>query len=159
VLRAKTGLAAGAVLMIVLGVLAAGASAHPFHGWTGKSGPFRWQAELISCGAATGEPNRIHAHSRWVTSPDNGYQKATFRRQIRDDAVWRTVATRTHTTRNTLEGLRGVLHWTQVFLPRDNQAGKTSRDIVLFAWKRDRNGPDSTVLTRRVSLKSCVVGS
>ena len=161
-LRRTSRVAAMAVLASLLGaILAVAASAHPFSGWTGKSGPFRWQAETVSCGAVPGELNRIHAHTRWVTSPENGYQVATFRRQIRDEtaSAWTTVDSRTRTTKNTLEGLQAVLHWTQTFQPRAREEGRTARNVVRFAWKRDRKGPDATVFVRRVELKPCIVGS
>jgi hypothetical protein len=149
-------------LLVACGVATADASAHPFSGWTGTSGPFRWQAETISCGAVTGGPNRIAAHTRWVSSPANGYQRVIFRRQIWDRTAqaWTTVASKTRTTKNTsFEGVETVLHWTQFFPARKGEEGKTSRDVVLFVWRRDRSGADRTVLARRVALASCVVGS
>ena len=154
--------AAVAVSTVVFCALAAGgAGAHPFSGWTGKSGDFRWQAEMVVCGEVTGEPNRIHAHSRWLDSPANGYQRLSFRRQIRNEATgaWTTVASAERSTKNTLEGLDGVLHWFQSFQPAAGEEGDTSRDVVRFVWKRDRSGPDPTVLARRVELAPCVVGS
>ena len=143
-------------------VVAAGASAHPFSGWTGKSGPFRWQAETVFCGAVTGEPNRMHAHSRWLTSPRNGYQRVTFDRQIRDEtaSAWTTVQSQRRTTKNSpLEGTRVTLHWSQFFQPLAGEEGQTSRDVIVFEWRRDRSGPDRTVLSRRVALAPCTVGS
>lgn len=149
-------------LLVACGVMIAGANAHPFSAWTGKSGPFRWQAATVSCGAVTGEPNRISAHTRWISSPANGYQRVVFKRQIRDATTqsWETVAQKRRSTRNThLEGVETVLHWTQFFPARAGEQGKTSRDVVFFAWRRDRSGADRTVLARRVVLRSCVVGS
>jgi hypothetical protein len=148
-------------LLIACAVVVAGASAHPFSAWTGKSGPFRWQAARVSCGAATGGPNRISAHTRWFSSPANGYQRIIFRRQIRDATThsWKTVAQKRRSTKNTrLEGAQTTLHWTQFFPVAAGEKGKKSRDVVFFAWRRDRSGVDRTVLARRVVLGSCVVG-
>jgi hypothetical protein len=161
VFRGRGRFAAAVVLTSLVGAIAPlTASAHPFSEWAGKSGPFRWQAETVSCGAVPGELNRIHAHTRWVTSPPNGYQRARFLRQIWDEtaSAWTTVARATHSTKNTLEGLQAVLHWTQRFQPVASEEGQTSRNVVLFAWKRDRNGPDPTVFARRVQLEPCIVG-
>jgi hypothetical protein len=150
------------MLLVVCGVATGGANAHPFSGWTGKSGPFRWQAKTVFCGAVRGEPNRVSAHSRWFSSPANGYQRVVFTRQIRDETAqsWTTVGRRSRTTKNTrFEGLDVILHWTQFFPALTREEGKTSRDIVSFAWRRDRRGTDRTVFARRVVLASCVVGS
>ena len=110
----------------------------------------------------TGGPNRIAAHTRWVSSPANGYQRVIFRRQIRDETAqsWTTVASKRRTTKNTrFEGVPTVLHWTQFFPVLKGERGKTSRDVVLFAWRRDRSGADRTLLARRIVLPSCVVRS
>jgi hypothetical protein len=150
------------MLLVACGTATTVASAHPFAGWTGKSGPFRWQAETISCGAVTGGPNRIEAHSRWISSPANGYQRAIFTRQIWNETAqsWRTVASKWRTTKNTrFEGLDAILHWTQLFPVSAGEEGKTSRDVVAFAWRRDRKGADRTVFSRRVVLAPCVVRS
>ena len=148
-------------LLLVFGVTAVGASGHPFSGWTGKSGPFRWQAKMVSCGAVTGAPNRISAHSRWISSPANGFQRVIFRRQIWNATThtWKRVASKRRTTKNThLEGVRTILHWTQFFPALKGEKGRTSRDVVLFAWRRDGRRADHTVFARRVALASCVVG-
>jgi hypothetical protein len=150
------------LLLVVCGVATAGASGHPFSGWTGKSGPFRWQARKVSCGAVNGGPNRIEAHSRWFSSPANGYQRVIFTRQIWNATgqTWKTVASKRRTTKDThLEGVDTTLHWTQFFPIQKGEKGKRSRDVVAFAWRRDRRGTDRTVLARRVVLASCVVGS
>ncbi len=140
---------------------AGGAAAHPFSGWDGRSGPYRWQAETVDCGAVTGDPNRVHAHTRWITSPANGYQRVKFRRQIQDETsgTWSTVDRATRTTKNTLEGMQTVLHWIQMFQPAAGEEGMRSRVIANFAWLRDRSGPDRTVFARRLILEPCVVGS
>jgi hypothetical protein len=142
-------------------VAAGGAGAHPFSDWSGTSGPFRWEAEMVSCGTVTGEPNRIDAHTRWVNSPANGYQRVIFRRQLWDDtaAAWETVSSQTRSTKNSLEGQEFVLHWTQAFQPESGEGGKTSRDVVRFSWRRDRSGPDRTVFARQVILGPCVVSA
>jgi hypothetical protein len=162
--RVRRRLAAGiaCTLFAISAVVAEGAGAHPFAGWTGKSGPFRWQAETVSCGSVTGEPNRIRAHSRWVTSPQNGYQRARFRRQIHDQTAgtWTTVQSKVRTTKNSpLEGTKAILHWTQFFQPVVGEEGRTSRDLIAFEWKRDRSGSDRTVFSRRVRLAPCIIGS
>lgn len=149
------------MLVVACGLATTVATAKEFSGWTGKSGPFRWQARMVSCGAVTGEPNRIVGHTRWLTSPANGYQRATFRRQLWNATAqsWTTVASKTRTTKNTrFEGVQTVLRWTQFFPVFKGEKGKKSRDVVLFAWKRDRSGPDRTVLARRVVLRTCTVG-
>jgi hypothetical protein len=146
------------VLLVTFGMVTAGASAE--FAWTGKSGPFRWQARTTSCGAVNGEPNRIVAHTRWLTSPRNGYQRAIFRRQLWNGSTrsWATVARKRRTTKNTrFEGVQTALRWTQFFPVFKGQKGKRSRDVVLFAWRRDRSGADRTVFARRVVLGSCVV--
>jgi hypothetical protein len=148
-------------LLVACGIATAGASAQ-FSGWTGKSGPFRWQARMLSCGAVGGEPNRIVAHTRWLTSPANGYQRVIFRRQLWDASAqtWTTVARKRRTTKNTrFEGVQTVLRWTQFFPALQGEKGKRSRDVVAFAWRRDRKGADRTVFAKRVVLRSCVVGS
>jgi hypothetical protein len=148
--------------LVVFALASANASAHPFSGWTGKSGPFRWQARMVTCGEVSGEPNRIAAHSRWLTSPANGYQRVTFRRQIQDETTekWTTVQRIRRTTKNTaFEGTRAILHWRQFFQPVAGEAGKTSRDVITFGWRRDRKGPDRTVFSRTLRLRECVVGS
>ena len=149
-------------LLLVSGVAAVGASGHPFSGWTGKSGPFRWQAKMVSCGGVSGAPNRISAHSRWFSSPANGYQRVIFRRQIWNATThsWKTIASKRRTTKNThLEGVDTTLHWTQFFPALKGEKGKKSRDVVAFAWRRDRTGADRTVLARRVVLASCIVAA
>jgi hypothetical protein len=140
---------------------AAGASAHPFSTWTGQAGPFRWQAKMIECGEVTGEPNRIEAHSRWINSPSNGYQRVIFRRQLRNTTArtWETVSSQTRSTKNSLEGHEFVLHWTQFFQAAPGEAGRRSRDVLHFAWRRDRSGPDRTVFAQHIVLGSCIVGA
>jgi hypothetical protein len=149
------------MVTVLSATAAAGATAHPFSAWTGKSGPFRWQAELVSCGAVTGAPNRMQAHTRWLKSPANGYQRVRFDRQVWDETAtaWTTVERQTRTTKNTpFEGTSGILHWTQFFQPLAGEEGKTSRDVLFFTWRRDRSGSDRTVFSRRLVLGSCVVG-
>jgi hypothetical protein len=104
----------------------------------------------------------MEAHTRWLTSPANGYERATFRRQIWNETTlaWTTVASQSRSTTNTpFEGVRTILHWTQFFQPTAGEQGQTSRDVVLFAWRRERSGPDRTVFFRRVALEPCVVGA
>jgi len=104
----------------------------------------------------------MRAHSRWLASPENGYQRVTFSRQIRDEpsGTWTTVQTTRRTTKNSpLEGTKAILHWTQFFQPVAGEEGRTSRDVIVFQWKRDRSGSDRTVFSRRVRLASCIIGS
>jgi hypothetical protein len=151
-----------AAVVIVVGLTGALASAHPFPAWSGTSGPFAWQAKRLSCGAVGDKPSRIRAHTRWRTSPANGYQRITFTRQIRDDSTgdWVTVQRQRRSTKNTnLEGIRSILHWSQFFAPVEDEAGKTSRHLVFFEWLRDRAAHDRRVASRSMNLKRCVVGA
>jgi hypothetical protein len=158
--KVKKRLVATALTALASVVAASGASAHPFGNWDGTSGPFRWQAARISCGSVTGEPNRMEAHTRWVGSPSNGYQRAVFRRQLWNETAerWETVASNTRSTKNTLEGQEFVIHWTQWFQPEIGDEGRTSRDVIRFDWRRDRSGSDRTVFSRQRILSPCVVG-
>jgi hypothetical protein len=104
----------------------------------------------------------MRAHSRWFASPENGYQRATFKRQIRDEiaGTWTTVQSKLRSTKNSpLEGTRVILHWTQFFQPVVGEEGRTSRDVIVFEWRRDRSGSDRTVFSRRVRLAPCITGS
>ena len=159
--KVKRLVAAAATMVLACAVAAGVANAHPFAHWTGTSGPFRWEADLAACGAVPGERNRIEAHSRWVNSPSNGYQRAIFRRQLWKESAgaWDTVSSQARSTKNTLEGQEFVLHWTQTFQPASGEAGRTSRDVLRFTWRRDRSGPDRTVFARHVVLGPCVVGT
>lgn len=153
-----------ALIGVVAGALALGAAeaaADPFAHWSGTRGPYAWEAKRLSCGVVGEKRSRLRAHTRWSTSPKNGYQRVTFIRQIKDDdtGAWTTVQRQRRSTRNTrLEGTRGILHWTQFFgVPAEN-AGKTSRHIVIFEWLRDRVGVDNPLFRRSRTFKPCVVG-
>jgi hypothetical protein len=133
---------------------------HPLSGWSGQSGPFTWEAKRLSCGVVGERPSRVRAHSRWRRSPPNGYQRATFFRQIKDGTTggWTTVQRQRRSTRNTpLEGSGFTLHWSQLFFPFAHEGGETSRHIVRFEWLRDRPGADRLRFTRTRTLKPCVV--
>jgi hypothetical protein len=150
----------GSTIIFGLALTGGRAAAHSFESFSGRSGPFLWQAETLSCGAVEGEPNRIHAHTRWRRSPANGYVRLTFKRQLKDDVTgaWRTVVRKTRTTKNTqLEGAPSILHWSQFFNASANEGGTTSRDVVVFAWRRDRASADRMVFARTLRLSSCVV--
>lgn len=156
---AALAVSAGAVALASSG----GAAAEPFGTWTGKKGPFAWEAKRTACGVVGGDPSRVRAHTRWKKSPANGYVRLTFRRQIEDDGTgaWATVQKQRRSTKNTaLEGERGIIHWFQWFNPFADEAGRRSRHIVDFEWLRDRAGPgaDRQVLRRQVTLRPCVVG-
>jgi hypothetical protein len=152
-----------AVAAALLGLVAADlAAADPYPAWSGTKGPFAWQAHRVGCGIVGRAPSVVRAHSQWRTSPRNGYVRLTFTRQIRDDGTgaWRTVQRERRSTRNTeLEGGRGVVHWSQWFFPFADEAGDTSRHIILFEWFRDRpgTGPDPRVFRRERMLRPCVV--
>lgn len=150
-------LGVGAVLLA--GVTAGGAGADSFPAWSGTKGPFQWHAKRDGCGVVGHNPSTIHAHTRWRLSPVNGYVRLTFTRQIREGAgTWTTVQRQRRTTKNTtLEGERGIIHWTQWFLPFADEGGATSRHFVVFEWFRDRPGADSRALRRERAFKSCVV--
>ena len=149
----------GVVLVLALVGAEAGLS-HPVPGSTARSGPFAWEAARFSCGVVGERPSRLRAHSRWRTSPQKGYQRATFFRQIKDEGTgeWTTVRRNRLSTRNSeLEGTRFLLHWSQRFFPFADDAGKRSRHVVRFEWLRDRPGADRLRFTRTRTLKPCVV--
>jgi hypothetical protein len=137
------------------------AAADRFQRWSGQSRPFAWEARRLSCGVADEQPGRVRAHSRWRTSPANGYQRVTFKRQFRGEGSgrWTTVQRARLSTRDgKLEGTRGVLHWRMSLPTFGGHAGKRSRYVVNFVWLRDRPRRDRLVFTRRVTLRPCVVG-
>ncbi|HYY76039.1 MAG TPA: hypothetical protein VE644_06945 [Gaiellaceae bacterium] len=149
----------GVLVMLALVGAEAGRS-HGVPGSTARSGPFAWEAGRLSCGVVGERPSRVRAHSRWRTSPPNGYQRATFLRQIRDEdtGAWRTLQRERRSTRNTvLEGTRFRLHWSQRFFPFADDGGATSRHVVRLDWLRDRPGADRLRFTRTRTLKPCVV--
>jgi len=136
------------------------ASADPFGSWSGRSGPFAWESKRSGCGVVGRTPSIIRAHTRWKTSPANGYARLTFIRQIQDPDTdaWTTVHRQRRSTRNTaFEGDQGVIHWTQWFFPFSGEAGATSRHIVLFDWFRDRPSADRKLLHRERMFRPCVV--
>jgi hypothetical protein len=140
--------------------LVGSAAAHPRPSWSGSKGPFAWQAKRHGCGVVGQQASEIAAHTRWKTSPANGYARLTFTRLVRDadTGVWQTVHRVRRSTRNTaLEGERGVVHWTQWFFPFADEAGATSRHVVVFEWFRDVAGPDRRVLKRERSFRPCTV--
>jgi hypothetical protein len=145
--------------IVLVGPQAAGAD--PFSAWSGQSGPYAWEAKRLSCGTVGEELSRVRAHTRWSTSPRNGYHRVTFDRQLLNEetGTWTTVQQRRWSTRNTsLEGSRSIIHWSQWFqVPADN-AGKTSRHRVHFEWLRDREGPDPRLFNRWRTFAPCVVG-
>jgi hypothetical protein len=159
--RSRRWLVLAGTAVVVVAWTAAGASAHPFS-WSGTSGPFAWHAKQVSCGVVGESPSRLRAHSRWSLSPANGYQRLTFTRQIRadDTGEWTTVQRQRRSTKNTrLEGVAGILHWSQFFFPFNDEDGSTSRQLVRFEWLRDRPGPNERlVAARMMTLRSCVVG-
>ena len=74
-------LSAGAILLA--GVTAGVAGADSFPAWSGTNGPFQWHAKRDGCGVVGHTPSTILAHTRWRSSPANGYVRLTFMRQIR----------------------------------------------------------------------------
>lgn len=137
------------------------AAAHGFPHWTGTKGPFAWEARLLSCGAVAERPSRVRAHTRWSTSPANGYTRLTFERQRRNGAgKWVVVQRQRRSTKNTpLEGNRRILHWTQGFMPFAGDGGERTRHIVVFEWIRDRVGRDHVALRRSFTSRICAVGA
>ena len=136
-----------ALLAALVSVLAVGApTARAALSWSGTRGPFAWEAQSLACGVAgVSQSSRLRAHTRWRTSPGDGYQRLTFMRQLRVGTTWVTVQRDRRTTRNTaLEGARNTLVWTQWFGPRADAAGTQSRHAVLFEWLRDRPGADNS---------------
>jgi hypothetical protein len=159
--RTRCAVVVGALAFVLALVGAATGGADTFAGWKGKTGPFAWEARLLACGAVGEQPSRVRAHTRWSRSPANGFTRLTFQRQLRDDVsgAWETVQRQRRSTRNTrLEGADGILHWSQLFMPFENDAGRKSRHLVLFEWLRDRPGADRVVLRRSFVSRTCVVG-
>ncbi|HEY7561697.1 MAG TPA: hypothetical protein VG479_02105 [Gaiellaceae bacterium] len=158
--RGRHSVALLAALVVML-VVAGTAAAEPALSWSGTRGPFAWEAQSLACGVAgVSQSSRLRAHTRWRTSPADGYQRLTFLRQIRLGDAWITVQRDRRTTRNTaLEGYRSRLVWSQWFGPRADAAGTESRHAVLFEWLRDRPGPDPRLLRRVVKLPACRIGS
>ena len=141
---------------------AGSAAADHFPAWSGTKGGFAWEAKRLSCGAVGESPSRLRAHTRWRSSPANGYLRLTFTRQVRnpDTRQWTTVHRQRRSTKNKpLEGSRGVIHWTQWFFPFEDEGGATSRHLVAFEWLRDRSGPgtDRRLLRRTRTFGTCVV--
>jgi hypothetical protein len=137
------------------------AAADPFS-WSGTKGGFAWEAKRLSCGVVGEAPSRLRAHTRWASSPANGYLRLTFTRQLKDDDTgeWTTVHRQRRSTKNQpLEGSRAVIHWAQWFFPFEDEGGATSRHVVAFEWLRDRTGPgaDQRVLRRTRSFGPCIV--
>ena len=155
-LRATLGIW-GALLALITADVAA---ADPFPGWSGTKGPFSWEAQRQGCGVVGRTASVIRAHTRWSTSPANGYVRLTFTRQIQDATTseWETVQQQWRSTRNTsLEGFRGVVHWNQWFFPFADEGGALSRHIVVFEWFRDQPGLDPRALRRKRMFAPCVV--
>jgi hypothetical protein len=152
--------AAVAIGAATLALSAVGAAlAHPFSSWSGRSGPFAWHARQFSCGVAGGSPSTLREHTRWRTSPANGYHRLIFRHQVRDDATgtWQTITRRKWSTKNTrLEGNRRVVHWLQRYFPIEDEVGLTTRNVVTFEWWLDRRR-DRRVFRRVMKLRKCVV--
>jgi hypothetical protein len=157
---ARHSVALLAALVSMLAV-AGSAAAEPALSWSGTRGPFAWEAQSLACGVAgVSQSSRLRAHTRWRTSPADGYQRLTFMRQVRVGNAWVTVQRDRRTTRNTtLEGARTTLVWSQWFGPRADTAGTESRHAVLFEWLRDRPGADSRLLRRVVKLPACRIGA
>jgi hypothetical protein len=158
--RGRHSVALLAALVSMLAIAGA-AAAEPALSWSGTRGPFAWEAQSLACGVAgVSQSSRLRAHTRWRTSPADGYQRLTFMRQVRVGTAWVTVQRDRRTTRNTtLEGARNTLVWSQWFGPRADAAGTESRHAVLFEWLRDRPGADPRLLRRVVKLPACRIGA
>ena len=125
-----------------------------------RRGPYAWEAKRLGCGVVGSTASIVRAHTRWSTSPANGYVRLTFTRQIQDETTseWATVQRQRRSTKNTsLEGSRGVVHWNQWFFPFADEGGARSRHIVVFEWFRDRPGADPRALRRERMFAPCVV--
>lgn len=139
------------------------AAADDVSGWTATRGPFAWEAKRLSCGNVGDSASRMRAHTRWRTSPANGYVRLTFTRELKNKGTgaWKVVHRQRRSTKNTaLEGARGVLHWSQWFFPFANEGGATTRHTVVFEWLRDRPpgaGADPRLLRRERAFLPCVV--
>jgi hypothetical protein len=140
---------------------AAPAVADTFPGWTGTKDGMSWEAKRLSCGDVGDAPSRLRAHTRWRTSPANGYVRLTFVRQVRpaDSGRWTTAHRVRRSTRNTVhEGGRNLLHWSQWFFPYEHEGGAASRHTVVFEFLRDRSGrPDRRLLRRTVTFGVCEI--
>ena len=137
------------------------AAADPFERWSGRAGPYAWEGKRLSCGAAGEKPSQVRGHTRWRSSPSNGYQRLTFRRQVlnEDTGRWKTAQRRRLSTKNKgLEGTTGVLHWRFSFPTAAGQAGKISRYVAAFGWLRDRPGRDRLTFKSTKTLRPCVIG-
>jgi hypothetical protein len=158
--RGRHSVALLAALVSVL-VAVGTATAEPALSWSGTRGPFAWEAQSLACGVAgVSQSSRLRAHTRWRTSPADGYQRLTFMRQVRLGDAWTSVQRDRRTTRNTaLEGTRSTLVWSQWFGPRADAAGTESRHAVLFEWLRDRPDRDPRLLRRVVKLPACRIGA
>jgi hypothetical protein len=154
---------AGWIAVLLALALAGVAIADPMGGWNGSKGPFSWEAKRLSCGNVGDSASRVRAHTRWRTSPPNGYVRLTFTRELKDPktGVWEVVHRQRRSTKNSaLEGARGVLHWTQWFFPFKDEGGATTRHTVTFEWLRDRPpgaGADPRLLRRMRTFAPCVV--
>lgn len=150
--------------LLVALACAAPAAADTFSAWTGTKGGFAWEARRLTCGNVGDSPSRIRAHTRWRTSPANGYLRLTFTRQVRDEVsgTWATVHKQRRSTKNQeLEGSRAVVHWSQWFYPFEGEAGALTRHTVVFEWLRDRAGPrpDRRALRRVRTFAPCQVAA
>jgi len=161
--RRRRRLATFGMVAAVLALVSADlAAADPFNAWSGKKGPYAWEARRLGCGVVGHEASIVRAHTRWSTSPANGYVRLTFTRQIQDETTheWATVQRQRRSTKNTsLEGFAGVVHWNQWFFPFADERGALSRHTVVFEWYRDRpgGGPDPRALRRERMFAPCVV--
>jgi hypothetical protein len=153
---AIVGLTAALVALTAVGA----AAADPVARWSGSKGAFAWETHRSGCGKVGHTASVVAAHTRWRTSPARGYVRLTFIRQLEDEqtGAWTTVHRQRRSTRNTsLEGERGVVHWRQWFFPFADEAGATSRHIVIFEWLRERKGDDRLELRRKRTFAPCVV--
>lgn len=154
---------AGGMAVLVALACAGSAVADPMGGWTGSKGPYSWEAKRLTCGNVGDSASRVRAHTRWRTSPANGYVRLTFTRELENESTgaWKVVHRQRRSTKNTaLEGARGVLHWSQWFFPFENEGGATTRHTVTFEWLRDRPagaGADPRLQRRVRAFAPCVV--
>jgi hypothetical protein len=154
--RHAAAITSGLVALVALGGEAA--LADPLRAWSGRSGPYSWEAKQLTCGVAEERRSTLREHTRWRTSPSNGYHRVTLVRQVRAEGAWHRILQRRWSTRNThLEGSRTVVHWSQWYQPGPTEGGRRARYRLTFEWLRERSGPDRVVFRRRMTVGSCVV--
>ena len=119
------------------------AAADPFNAWSGKKGPYAWEARRLGCGVVGQNPAssaRTRAGAR-ARPTDSCGSPSRGRSGTRPRSEWATVQRqRRSTEEHSPRRRRGVVHWNQWFFPFADEAGAVSRHIVVFEWFRDLPG-------------------